>query len=311
MVLDICKYRTEKRMQRKILLSQICNDLKLSYTGSDIQIDGLNLGNRNSIHKNILSFVESSKFIEYVCKNEAVKAIIIREELLHVFNEELQDRNITCIISEEPENMFYNIHDYLYYETNFYEKKYFESIVGENCNIHPSAIIENGVIIGSDVIIGANSVVRSGTIIKNRCKIGSNSVVGSEGFQIIRVKGINRKIIHCGGVLLEEGACVGDNTDIANALFEGATYIGKNAMIDNLVHVGHNGYVGDNAVITAGTILCGSSIVESGAWIGVNSSVLNRVTVGIDSKIGIGSVVTRDVPNESLAYGVPAKVKTV
>jgi len=80
-------------------------------------------------------------------------------------------------------------------------------------------------------------------------------------------------------------------------------------MIDNLVHIAHNVYVGEGAVITAGTILCGSSIVEDDAWIGVNTSVLNKVNIGCNSKIGIGSVVTRDVPQNSLAYGVPAKVK--
>lgn len=39
--------------------------------------------------------------------------------------------------------------------------------------------------------------------------------------------------------------------------------------------------------------------------------MLNRVEVGNDSKIGIGSVVTRNIPVNSLAYGVPAKVKMI
>ena len=43
----------------------------------------------------------------------------------------------------------------------------------------------------------------------------------------------------------------------------------------------------------------------------MNSSVLNRVSVGKNAKIGMESAVTRDVPENSLAYGVPAKVKIV
>ena len=80
-------------------------------------------------------------------------------------------------------------------------------------------------------------------------------------------------------------------------------------MIDNLAYVGHNVRIGENAVVTAGTILCGSATVEDGAWVGSNSSVLNRVTVGSGAMVGIGSVVTRDIPKDALAYGVPARVR--
>ncbi len=83
----------------------------------------------------------------------------------------------------------------------------------------------------------------------------------------------------------------------------------KNTKIDNLVYVGHNVFIGDNAVITAGTMLCGSCVVENQAWIGVNTSILNRVVVGENSKVGMGSVVTHNVPAATLVYGVPARIK--
>ena len=67
--------------------------------------------------------------------------------------------------------------------------------------------------------------------------------------------------------------------------------------------------VDNNVVITPGVVLCGSSALEEDAWLGPNSSVLNKVTVGKNSMIGMGSVVTRSIPADSLAYGVPARVK--
>lgn len=296
-------------MHRKIYVSELCRQFGLNYCGMDVAIDGLNLCNRKSEYAHVLTYVTDDSYVEIIKNNEAIAGIVIRQQEMIHYKHLSDGRQLFFIICEEPEKVFYDIHDYLYYETDFYDKFQFQTTIGENCVIHPSAVIEDGVIIGNNVVIGANSVVRRGTVIKDRCTIGCNSTIGSEGFQILRIENENRKIIHSGGVLIGENASIGDNSTICNALFEGYSYIGRNAMIDNVVYVGHNGFIGDNAVITSGTMLCGSAIVERGAWIGVNSSVLNRVTVGSYAKIGMGSVVTRDVPPNSLAYGIPAKIK--
>lgn len=296
-------------MHRNICASKISEYLKLKSIGPDLIIDGLNLCNRKSEQMHILTYVTNANYVDVVKNNSAVVGIVLREEDIFAYKELTDERELFFIVSEEPERTFYDIHDYLYYEAEFYDKYEFETIIGDDCVIHPSAVIDNGVIIGNRVTIGANSVIRRGTVLKDGCTIGCNSTIGSEGFQILRMGKKNRKVVHCGGVLISEDAFVGDNTAVCNALFEGHTYIGKNAVVDNLVHVAHNLYVGDDVVVTAGTILCGSSNLEDGAWIGVNSSILNRVTIGSYAKVGIGSVVTKDIPQESLAYGVPARVK--
>lgn len=296
-------------MRRKILISEICEAMMLQYTGNDIEINGLNLCNRVSLHDRILSYVTNTGYVDSVQNNPAVVCIVLKESDLHAYQPLNEKRQMSFIVCENPEEVFYDIHDYLYFYTDFYEKKHFPPEIGENCSIHPRAVIEDGVVIGKSVVIGPNTVICKGSVIKDNAVIGCNTTIGSEGFQIIRIRGKNKKIVHCGGVVISENACIGDNTAICNALFEGETYVGENAKIDNLVYVGHNGHVGENAVVTAGTILCGSCVVDNDTWIGVNSSVLNKVVVGCGSKVGMGSVVTRDVPEDSLAYGVPAKVQ--
>lgn len=292
-------------MRRNAFISEICKKMGLSYVGQDAEINGLNLCNRTSEHSRILTFVTSAEYVETVQENPAIVGIVLKKEDLKVYQSLEKVR--TFIVCESPEEVFYGIHAYLYETTDFYNKYEFPAKIGEKCAIHSTAVVEDGVIIGNGVTIGANTVVRKGTVIRDGCTIGCNTTIGSEGFQIIRANGTNHRIVHCGGVLLEENVFVGDNVAVCNSLFEGFVRIGTNAMIDNLVYVGHNVSIGANAVITAGVILCGSSVVESGVWIGVNSSVLNRVTVGNEAKVGIGSVVTRDIPEKSLAYGVPAR----
>jgi acetyltransferase-like isoleucine patch superfamily enzyme len=49
-------------------------------------------------------------------------------------------------------------------------------------------------------------------------------------------------------------------------------------------------------------------VVEGGAWIGAGATILDGVRVGRGSVVGANAVVTRDVPDHSLAVGVPARV---
>lgn len=295
--------------RRNVSISEICNGLGLSYVGKDAAIDGLNLCNRTSEHNRILTYVTSADYADIVQMNPAVAGIVLKREDLEAYQRLEGGQEWGFIVCESPEEVFYGIHAYLYDSTDFYEKFDFPASIGEKCSIHPTAVIEDGTVIGNGVTIGANTVIRRGTVIRDSCVIGCNATIGSEGFQIIKIGGRNHRIGHCGGTLLGERVNVGDNVTICKSLFEGAVCIGCDTMIDNLAYVGHNVRIGEDAVITAGTILCGSAVVEDGAWVGSNSCVLNRVTVGSHAKVGIGSVVTRDIPEKSLAYGVPAKVR--
>lgn len=49
-------------------------------------------------------------------------------------------------------------------------------------------------------------------------------------------------------------------------------------------------------------------VIKENVWIGSNVSVMPGVTIGANAVIGAGSVVTKDIPNNVLAYGVPCKV---
>jgi carbonic anhydrase/acetyltransferase-like protein (isoleucine patch superfamily) len=68
-----------------------------------------------------------------------------------------------------------------------------------------------------------------------------------------------------------------------------------------ITHIGDYVTVGHRAVIH-------SAKVENGSLIGIGAIVLNGVTVGSGSIIAAGSVVTKDIPESSLAMGIPAKV---
>ena len=95
----------------------------------------------------------------------------------------------------------------------------------------------------------------------------------------------------------------------------------KNATLGPGAHMGHFSYLGDAEVgaganIGAGTITCNydgvhkhKTVIEERAFIGSDTMLVAPVRVGKGATTGAGAVVTRDVPDGALAYGVPARVR--
>lgn len=293
-------------MKRQIRISSICDALSIPYVGVDQTIQGLYLAGRPTQYTSVISYATSAQWVDKLSTVNAVKAVVISEaDMPHSCCSDMVP--CTWILSDDPEWTFYQIHDFLLDETDFYENFCFTPIIGEQCMIHPTAVIEMGVRIGDHCRIGPFSVLHSGTQIGDNVVIASGVEIGEDGFQIIKTSQGIRAIRHCGGVCIGNDVNIGAHSVIHRSLFEGETLIECGAKLDVHVYVAHNCIVGANAVLTAGVILCGSSHIEAGAWVGPNASVLNKVVVGMNSKIGMGSVVTRDVMTGSLVYGVPAK----
>lgn len=291
---------------RNILLNEISEILDLKLIGRNYNINGLNLCNKNSVHDSIISYITSNKYIKYIRQNPLVKAVILTQDMYDLMKEEFED--LSFFITDYPEEIFYDLHSYLCNLDTFYEQFNFEKIIGNNCSIHGSAILEEGIEIGNNVRIGQNTVIKKGSIIEDNVTIGCGSIIGSEGFQLISDHlGNNKLIKHVGGCHIRKNVSIGDNTTICNSLFENTTVIGYNTKIDNLVHVAHNCIIGYNCVLTAGVILSGSTFIGNNVWIAPNATISNHVTLEDNTFIGIGSVVLKKIKERSRVFGNPAK----
>jgi acetyltransferase-like isoleucine patch superfamily enzyme len=73
--------------------------------------------------------------------------------------------------------------------------------------------------------------------------------------------------------------------------------------------VEHDCTVGDFAHLSPKSSLGGAACVETLAHVGIGATVLPLVRVGARTILGAGSVLTRDLPDDVIPYGVPARIQ--
>jgi len=102
---------------------------------------------------------------------------------------------------------------------------------------------------------------------------------------------IGKGIIAMAGVIFNPGAIVDD-----------FSFFATGAQIE------HDCYVGKFASVSAGSVLGGHVHIRSFSAITLGVTILDRITIGYNTVVGSGSLVIKDLPNNVLAYGNPAKV---
>ena len=108
---------------------------------------------------------------------------------------------------------------------------------------------------------------------------------------------------------LEEGSAVGNFVEVKKSR------LGRGSKSMHLTYLG-DATIGEKTNIGAGTVTCNydgkqkhETIIEDNVKIGSDTMLVAPVTVGSGSVTGAGSVVTKDVPPDSLVAGVPAVIK--
>lgn len=170
---------------------------------------------------------------------------------------------------------------------------------------------------GRNVVFGTNVVLRH----PHKIFIGDNVVVDDNC--LLDAKGESNKgitigsgvfigrssILHCknGDIVIHDNVNIGFNCDIASS---NHIEIGEKVLVAAYAYIvggGHGFARADVPVVDQKRVAQGIKI-EANAWVGAGATVLDGVTVGRNTIIGAGAVVTGDLPANSLAAGMPARV---
>lgn len=175
--------------------------------------------------------------------------------------------------------------------------------------------VEESVKVGRDTVLYPGVVLQGKTVIGENCEIiGNSRIIDSVLGNNIRVES---SVIE--ESILEDGVTMGPFAHIRpKSLIKEKVHIGnfvevKKSTLEKGVKAGHLTYLGDaqvgeNTNIGAGTITCNydgvnkfKTVIGKDAFIGSDSMLVAPVNIGEKALIGAGSVITKDVPSNSLA----------
>jgi acetyltransferase-like isoleucine patch superfamily enzyme len=148
--------------------------------------------------------------------------------------------------------------------------------------------------IAPDVKLGRNVKIHD-FVNMYGCDIGDNSKVGAfveiqKGVSVGKNVKISTHTFICEGVTIEDNVFVGHNVSFINDKYPRSTNESGNLQTET-----------DWKVVP--------TLVKRGASIGTSATIMCGVTIGENAIVGAGSVVTKDVPANSIVVGVPARLR--
>jgi len=299
-------------LKKVILLSEILSNIpKKKYSiknQKEIEITGyapISSAKKNEfsfcayLEKKGLDEIEKSNASVIICHSSLKNNIKTKKHTL-IFVEKPRIWFIRCIKKKfHSNNELKGIHSTANVKTKLIGK---DVHIGAFCNIE------------SEVSIGNNTIIHPYVSISGKTSIGNNVIIkpfatiGYDGFSFEENEnGVWEEFPHTGNVVIEDDVRIGSHTCIDRAIMD-ETRIGKGTKIDNLVHIGHNAQIGKNCYIVADSVVGGSCKIEDNVFLSIGTRIRNQKKIGRNSLIGLGSVVTKDIPKNSVVFGLPAKI---
>ena len=161
------------------------------------------------------------------------------------------------------------------------------------------------IFLSKDTIFGKNVTIEPYVVFGPNVKIGDNSYIKS--FSHVEGAKIEKNVVVGPYARLREGTILKENTKVGNFVETKKSSINKNSKINHLSYIG-DAYIGKNTNIGAGTITCNydglskfKTKISDNVFVGSNSSLVAPIKINKDSVIGAGSVITKNVNQNSLA----------
>ena len=259
-----------------------------------------NLGFVSALGPNTLTFATTERHVEAAIRG-GCGALVVPATLSSCV-----PVDVGLIESDAPARTFWEIHQLLSLQTDFYGADE-ETRIHRHARVHPNATIDRrNVLIDEDATVDAGCVINGRVTIERGARIMAGSVIGAAGFQTVRTGDEMVDFNHVGGVIVGEGAIVFANATIARGLFRQNSVIGEQCRIGNNAFVSHNAQVGSRTIIGHGAVVNGNVTIGADVWIGPGASIANNVSIGDGARVDLGATVIGSVAGGDHVGGPPA-----
>lgn len=186
-----------------------------------------------------------------------------------------------------------------------------DAIVSSGCRV-TGCYDDNPALAGIELVPGI-PIVGGTSLIERDWVKGTYVIVGIGDNRVRRRLALRWKvdfgIAKAASVVLGIGVKVGNGAMILpSATINIDTVVGQHSILNTSCSIDHDCRIGEYAHVAPGCHLGGDVTIGEGSFLGVGTSVIPGVCIGRWTIVGAGAVVTKDLPDNCTAVGVPAKV---
>lgn len=321
-------------------IKEILKDFELKGSRDDSLMESfsetsfLRISDKNSISRGSIYFCASAAFLKPLEENN-------ERDLLVIFAKKFFEEKKEEISQTLSQLSFFGTVENVPLAMGALSKPFYDEVVAlqndevdgrqlDSCDIHPTAVISQGVFLGQNVKIGkdvriypgcvicSDSEVGEGTVlypnvsvmaktkIGKGCRLHSGTVIGSDGFGYNFADGVHHKVWHMGGVVIEDNVEIGSNCCVDQGTFS-PTIVGAGSKIDNQVQVAHNVRMGQGVIVCGQGGLAGSSSVGNFTVFGGGARLAPDIHVGSGCQVGGNAGVTANLEDGATVAGFPAR----
>lgn len=115
-------------------------------------------------------------------------------------------------------------------------------------------------------------------------------------------------LIHPSAIISQDASIGVGAIVMPGTVINSGARIGSNIIMNTAASIDHECSIGDGVHIGPGARLSGLVTVGNATWIGIGTVIRESVYIGNNVLIGAGSLVLKDIPDDVVAYGSPAKI---
>ncbi len=279
-------------LKRPHSLKEIAGLANCRYTGPDEhRITGIN--EIHMVEPGDVVFVDHPKYYDKALGSAATTIII---------NKEVEPPSGKALIfSDDPFSTFNKLIQHFRKEQRWDKSE---------AQVHHTAHIAPGVVLGRNVSIGANSIIHPNVVIYDDTTIGedvqihANTVIGGHAFYYKkRPEGFD-KLQSCGGVYIADRVEIGCGCTIDKGV-SGLTRIGEGSKLDNQVHIGHDTVIGRDCLLAAQVGVAGCVVIEDGVTLWGQVGVRSDITIGAGAVVLAQTGVSKGLEGGKTYFGSP------